>query len=76
MFYAEKLGDPDKGEPYIADRGVFMSIAEFAPYREKGWSGSPDNDFLADKFIVENLACESLEDMGLEEAFEEMAAED
>jgi len=75
MFYAEKWSVDNNGKSFISDRGVFISIAEFAPYREKGWSSSPDNDFLADKLIVENLVGESLEDMGLEEAFEEMAAE-
>jgi len=66
MFYAERIENCK-----IVERGVFLSIEEFLPYREKGWSGSPDTDFLADKMIVENLAGESLEDMGLEEAFEE-----
>lgn len=68
MFYAELIKDCK-----IVERGVFLSIAEFVPYREKGWSAAPDNDILADKMIIENLAGESLEDMGLEEHFEEAA---
>lgn len=48
LFYAERLGN--EGEPYIAARGVFTSIEEFAPYRLKGWSGASDTNRLADEF--------------------------
>ena len=66
MFYAELIEDCK-----IVDHVIFLSIAEFAPYREKGWSSTPDTDTIADKLIIENLAGESLEDMGVEENFEE-----
>lgn len=49
MFYAERNGG--EGEPYIAERGVFMSIAEFVPYREKGWSGQKKHNDAADEII-------------------------
>lgn len=51
MFYAERLGDQAKGEPYIAERGVFYSIAEFAPYRALGWEGTTDTNALADSYL-------------------------
>lgn len=71
MFYAERLGDHTKGEPYIAERGIFLSIEEFLPFREKGWRGTEDTNEMADRMIIENTVGESLEDMGLEEHFEE-----
>lgn len=52
MFYAERLGDKSKGEPYIAERGVFYSIAEFAPYREKGWEGTTETNAATDAFLA------------------------
>lgn len=52
MFYAERLGDQSKGEPYIAERGVFFSLAEFAPYRALGWSGTKQTDEDADAYIA------------------------
>lgn len=64
MFYAERIENC-----VIVEQGVFLSIEEFLPYREKGWSGSPDTDDVADKLIIENLAGKSLEDMGLTEHF-------
>lgn len=51
MFYAERMGRGD--EPYIAERGIFFSIAEFAPYRKLGWSGTEETDKLTDEYIVE-----------------------
>lgn len=54
LFYAERLGDHAKGEPYIAERGVFMSIAEFAPYRAKGWEGTKETNEAADAFLCAN----------------------
>lgn len=51
MFYGERIGDPDKGEPYIAERGVFYSIEEFAPYRAKGWEGTKETNAAADSYL-------------------------
>lgn len=48
MFYAERLGGKDKGEEYIAERGLFLTIDEFIPYREKGWSSTEKIDRLTD----------------------------
>ena len=45
MFYAERIG----GEK--AERGIFLSIEEFLPYRKRGWSGTPETDKLADDEI-------------------------
>ena len=53
MFYAERLGDMDAGEEYIEERGVFMSLDEFVPYRRKGWSGTPATDAAADALIAD-----------------------
>lgn len=50
-FYAERLGDTDKGEPYIAERGVFNSLEEFLPYREAGWEGTKQVNEAADAEI-------------------------
>lgn len=50
MFYAERLGG--RGEPYIAERGVFLSIEEFAPYRKAGWSSTREIDALADAYLA------------------------
>lgn len=49
-FYAERFGDRDKGEPYIAERGVFYSLAEFAFYRAKGWVGLSSVNAMADAY--------------------------
>lgn len=49
MIYAERYGD--EGEPYIAERGVFVTIDEYIPYREKGWESLPEIDVKADKII-------------------------
>jgi hypothetical protein len=54
MFYAERIGGP--GEPYIAERGVFMSLAEFAPYRAKGWEGTKETNAAVDAFIAKQTA--------------------
>ena len=60
MFYAERIGD-GKTEPYIAERGVFLTISEFVPYRRKGWSGTAQTDALADQAIkdADDLAASS-----------------
>jgi len=52
-FYAERLGNTEKGEPYIAERGVFISIAEFAPFRALGWEGTHENNLKADLYLFE-----------------------
>jgi hypothetical protein len=60
MHYAERLGR--EGEPYIAERGVFLSVEEFIPFRKKGWSGTKEFDEAADKIIkFENKSDEVLE---------------
>ena len=41
MIYAERN----------EDQGVFLSIAEFAPYRALGWSGSPAVNHAADAYL-------------------------
>ena len=49
MFYAEKINGPfDQPE-----KGVFLSIEEFAPYRALGWSGSGEVNALADAYLLE-----------------------
>jgi hypothetical protein len=45
MFYAEKIDD-------TKERGIFFSIAEFAPYRALGWSGMPEHNALADAYLL------------------------
>ena len=52
MFYAERLGDRDKGEDYIAERGMFFNIEEYVPFRLLGWSASAENDRAADEEIA------------------------
>lgn len=56
LHYAERYGDQDAGEPYIAERGVFYSVEEFVPYRRKGWSGLPEFDEAADAIIAKEDA--------------------
>jgi len=46
MFYAERIEDCK-----IIERGVFVSVEEFIPYREKGWSGTKEIDKVADEII-------------------------
>ena len=50
-IYAERYGDQSKGEPYIAERGVFYSIAEFAPWRSLGWSSTTEHNKQADDYL-------------------------
>jgi hypothetical protein len=52
MFYAERFGVGD--EPYIAERGVFTSLEEFAPYRLAGWTGAPETNRAVDEWIAGN----------------------
>lgn len=49
MAYAERLGGD--GEPYIAERGIFLSVEEFVPYRKLGWSGTKGFNDEADSII-------------------------
>lgn len=49
MIYAERYGN--EGEPYIAERGVFLSLDEYIPYREKGWEAAVEVDKKADEII-------------------------
>ena len=51
MFYAERMGDMDAGESYIAERGVFLCIEEFVPYRRMGWEASKQINAIADEWI-------------------------
>lgn len=49
MFYASKQGAAfEKPE-----EGVFLSIAEFAPYRALGWSADGERNMLADAYLFE-----------------------
>ena len=47
MFYAERIEDCK-----IAERGVFLSLAEFLPYRRAGWSGTEATDKAADAMLA------------------------
>ena len=47
MFYAEKLGESGP------ERGVFLSIAEFVPYRALGWEATSEINLLADAYLFE-----------------------
>ena len=54
MFYAERIEDPATSgqDGWIAERGVFMSLDEFVPYRRQGWSGTQETDAAADSLIA------------------------
>jgi hypothetical protein len=52
LIYGERLGNPDMGEPYIAERGVFTSYEEFAPYRAAGWSGTSRANSITDALLA------------------------
>jgi hypothetical protein len=52
MIYAERLGNMDAGEEYIAERGIFLTVEEFVPYRRLGWSGTHATDKAADAIIA------------------------
>ena len=47
MFYAERIDDYR-----IVEKGVFLSIGEFVPYRIKGWSGTKETNRAADAAIM------------------------
>lgn len=46
MIYAEKYH-----ENAPTEKGVFFSIDEYIPYREKGWEALPEIDAEADELI-------------------------
>ena len=46
MIYAERAEGFDTPE-----KGVFLSIAEFAPYRARGWSGTAEVNHAADAYL-------------------------
>ena len=48
MFYASK----QEAAFEKPEEGVFLSIAEFAPYRALGWSGMPEHNALADAYLL------------------------
>ncbi len=48
MFYASA---PIKGFERPQE-GVFLSIAEFAPYRALGWSGTKELNEAADAYLL------------------------
>lgn len=50
MIYAELYGQD--GEPYIKDRGIFLSIQEFLPYRSRGWSSTREINRMADNQLT------------------------
>ena len=47
MFYAERIADGEK------ERGVFLSIAEFAPYRALGWESTGEINSAADAYLFQ-----------------------
>ena len=49
MIYAERYGK--EGEPYIAEKAIFLSLDEYIPYREKGWEATVEVDKKADEII-------------------------
>lgn len=48
MFYGERIEDCQ-----IVERGIFLSLEEFADYRRKGWSASKEINALAEDIIAE-----------------------
>jgi hypothetical protein len=58
LYYAERYGDQDAGEPYIVERGVFTSIKEFAPYRLQGWSGTKELNAETDRYLQQQQAAQ------------------
>ena len=55
FFYAERI---DNNE--IVEKGVFTSIAEFAPYRQYGWSATDPINAQTDAF----LSCQKIRHRG------------
>ncbi len=47
MIYAELVTDK------IEDRGVFVSLSEFLPYRVKGWTSTAEINEAADNRLAE-----------------------
>lgn len=54
-IYAELVTD------IIADRGWFLSLSEYLPYRAAGWGSTPDVDTLADARLAELAAASDLQ---------------
>jgi hypothetical protein len=48
MIYAERILDDNSLE-----KGVFLSLEEFLPYREQGWSSTSDINEIADAMLKE-----------------------
>lgn len=48
MIYAERYDDTTG---YIAEKGVFLSMEDFLPYRQEGWSSTTEIDARADELI-------------------------
>ena len=44
MFYAELISNGA-----ILEKGIFLSISEFIPYRRKGWEGTEETNRIADQ---------------------------
>lgn len=53
MFYAELYPD-DPDEPI--ERGIFLSLEEFAPYYERGWRGTEQTNETARQYIEKSNA--------------------
>lgn len=47
MFYAERIEGTK-----IVEKGVFLSIAEFVPYRRAGWTGTKETNRAADAAMM------------------------
>jgi hypothetical protein len=61
LIYGERMGDLAAGEDYIIEKGVFLSIEEFAYYRAKTandhqWSGTDETNAMADALIAAEVA--------------------
>jgi len=54
MFYAERVSDG-----LIAEKGVFLSLAEFLPYRRKGWEGTDETNAAADAVCAQDDATDA-----------------
>ena len=52
MIYAELYGG-EIGNSHIVDRGVFLSLSEYLPYRAKGWESTKEIDEAADNRLAD-----------------------
>ena len=60
LIYAERYGDLAAEEDYIIEKGVFLSIEEFACYRaetanDHQWQGTDETNARADALIERGL---------------------